>query len=43
MKLKIENQEDLVRWIPIIVPLLAVFLAVCVFALDATILTPAAR
>jgi hypothetical protein len=25
------------------VPLLAVFLAVCVFALDATILTPAAR
>ncbi|HKU70968.1 MAG TPA: hypothetical protein VJQ51_09025 [Burkholderiales bacterium] len=38
MKLKLEKQEDLIPWIPIVVPMLAVLLAVCIFLLDASIL-----
>jgi hypothetical protein len=43
MRLRLKRQEDLTPWIPIVLPLLAVFLAVCVYAIDAAVLAPVAR
>jgi hypothetical protein len=34
----LEREEDLIRWIPIVVPLLAVLLAVAVYIIDAAVL-----